>query len=74
MTESSHRSRTRPSPPWAPAVARVATFVLAPAARLTTWWRARRGALGHLDGGSPYAPDPLTGDATSVEAADVAPV
>jgi hypothetical protein len=73
----SHRSRVArlapPPPVWAPVAAVLATAVLVAAAKLTVGRRRDRGGIGG-DGGSAYAPDPLTGDASSIEAADVAPV
>jgi hypothetical protein len=58
---------------WAPVVAVAATAVLAGVARLMVKLDRRRPPAGPVDGGA-YAPEPLTGDPTSVGAADVAPV
>jgi hypothetical protein len=77
---SRRRSRSRRSAAsspylWAPVVAVVVTVVLTAAARLVmvlVGQRRRGEAVG--EGGTAYAPDPLTGDAGRVEAVDVAPV
>jgi hypothetical protein len=54
-------------------VALAVTAVLVGAARLLIGLRRRRAPVGPIEGGA-YAPEPLTGDPTSVGAADVAPV
>jgi hypothetical protein len=81
MSSASSSRRSLPArltpPPhaWAPVVAVLMTAVVAGAARVMIGLRGRRGHVGLVDdGGSAYAPDPLTGDPASVEAADVAPV
>jgi hypothetical protein len=62
--------RTR-SPWWAAPVAVAVTVVLAAVARLVLGRNVTVPAPG--DGGA-YAPEPLTGDPTSIDAHDVAPV
>jgi hypothetical protein len=57
------------SPWWASTVALLVTVILAGVVRLL--WRHR--SAQPADGGA-YAPEPLTGDPTSVDASDVAPV
>jgi hypothetical protein len=75
MSRRRSRSKTRrPSATiWAPLVAVAVTAVLVGAARLLVGLRRRRPATGAGPGGA-YAPEPLTGDPTSVAAEDVAPV
>ena len=66
----SSRTASRSGPWWAPFVAVTVTLVLAGIARLLL----RRGTPGTVGDGGAYAPEPLTGDPMSVDAADVAPV
>ena len=66
------RSRRPPATLWTPVIAAVVTAVLVGAARLMVGLRRRQASTAR-DAGA-YAPEPLTGDPTSVAAEDVAPV